>query len=208
MKTRKVRSAVTGLGLAFFSFYQGAIVFSQQAPLAHASATSSVPAHDNSGYTVEQNVMVTMKDGTRIATDIYRPAKGSLLLPAQFWVSSSAPDTDFVAKLSDAYPDGYSMILAVGQIRNGVDHLSSIKPATIYQVSVDLGPTSNLFVPGHRIRLDISSTDFPRLEPNPNSGVRPGQWSNAIKARNTIYYGGSYPSSLILPVKSSSPQPQ
>jgi putative CocE/NonD family hydrolase len=131
---------------------------------------------------------------------------------ARFWVSSTAPDTDFVAKLSDVYPDGYSMILAVGQIRasyrNGVDHLSSIKPATIYQVSVDLGPTSNLFVPGHRIRLDISSTDFPRLEPNPNSGAFPGQWSHAKKARNTIYYGGPYPSSLILPVKASSDQPQ
>lgn len=140
------------------------------------------------------------------ATDVTGDVK------ARFWVSSTAPDTDFVAKLSDVYPDGYSMILAEGQIRasyrNGLDQVSLIKPGTVYQVTVDLGSTSNLFGAGHRIRLDISSTDFPRLESNPDTGAPPGQWTTPIKTRNTIYYGGRHPSSLILPVRSSAPRRQ
>ncbi len=123
---------------------------------------------------------------------------------AQLWISSTAPDTDFVAKLSDVYPDGYSMIIAEGQIRaryrNGMNNLTLMAPETVYRLALDLGPTSNLFEPGHRIRLDISSTDFPRLEPNPNTAAPPEQWTNTVKARNTVYYGGSHTSSLILPL--------
>ncbi len=124
---------------------------------------------------------------------------------ARIWISSTAPDTDIVAKLSDVYPDGYSMIVAEGQIRaryrNGLEHLATLMtPGTAYELSVDLGSTSNLFGVGHRIRLDISSTDFPRLEPNPNTGASPGQWTTTVKARNTVYYGGRHPSSLILPL--------
>jgi hypothetical protein len=118
--------------------------------------------------------------------------------------SSTAPDTDFIAKLVDVYPNGYSMIVAEGQLRvsyrNGPDQLSLVTPGDIYALNFSLGPTSNLFVPGHRIRLDISSTDFPRLEPNPNTAAAPGEWSTTAIARNAIYSGGPYSSYLVLPV--------
>lgn len=123
---------------------------------------------------------------------------------AQLWISSTAPDTDFVAKLSDVYPDGYSMIIAEGQLRaryrKGINNLSLMTPGDIYSLALDLGPTSNLFERGHRIRLDISSTDFPRLEPNPNTSAPPEQWTNTIKAHNTLYFGGRHSSFLMLPV--------
>ena len=118
--------------------------------------------------------------------------------------SSTAPDTDFIAKLVDVYPNGYSMIVAEGQLRvsyrNGPDQLSLVTPGDIYALNFSLGPTSNLFAPGHRIRLDISSTDFPRLEPNPNTAAAPGEWSTTAIARNAIYSGGPYSSYLVLPV--------
>ena len=139
------------------------------------------------------------------------PLKGSIAITgdvkAQLWISSTAPDTDFVAKLSDVYPNGYSMILAEGQIRaryrNGQDKPSLLKPGNAYHLTLDMGPISNLFVAGHRIRLDINSTDFPRLEPNSNTDAPPGQWAHTVKARNTIYYGGQHTSSVILPVQNS-----
>jgi len=131
-------------------------------------------------------------------------------ITAELWISSTAPDTDFVAKLSDVYPNGYSMIIAEGQIRaryrNGMDKPALMTPGTVYRLNLHLGPISNLFVTGHRIRLDISSTDFPRLEPNSNTGAPPGQWTRAVKARNAVYYGGQHTSSLILPVLSGSPR--
>ena len=125
-------------------------------------------------------------------------------LQAQLWISSTAPDTDFIAKVSDVYPDGYSMIIAEGQIRaryrNGMGKVALMTPGTVYRLQVHLGPISNLFAAGHRIRLDISSTDFPRLEPNSNTGAAPGRWTSVVKASNTVYYGGRHASFLTLPL--------
>lgn len=126
---------------------------------------------------------------------------------AQLWVSSTAPDTDFVARLVDVYPNGYSMIVAEGEMRmrfrNGTDRAAPVTPGKIYPLTITMAPTSNLFATGHRIRVDISSTDFPRLEPNPNTGAPLGQWTTTMKARNTIYYGGTHPSHLTLPMLSA-----
>jgi uncharacterized protein len=123
---------------------------------------------------------------------------------AHLWISSSAPDTDFIAKLIDVYPNGYAMIVAEGELRvgyrNGLNELALMAPGTIYPLTITMGPTSNQFAAGHRIRLDISSTDFPRLEPNPNTVAPPGQWTTTTKARNSVYYGGQHPSHLILPL--------
>ncbi|MEO6966065.1 MAG: CocE/NonD family hydrolase [Acidobacteriaceae bacterium] len=128
---------------------------------------------------------------------------------AELWISSTAPNTDFIAKLTDVYPNGYSMILAEGEIRaryrNGTDKPALLKPGTVNQLHLHLGPIANLFVAGHRIRLDISSTDFPRLEPNSNTCAPAGQWTVTVKARNTVYYGGQHTSSLMLPVLSDNP---
>jgi uncharacterized protein len=124
---------------------------------------------------------------------------------ATLWVSSDAPDTDFTAKLIDVYPDGYALILADGQIRaryrNSFEKPEMMKPGTPYEVAINLGSTSNLFGTGHRIRLDISSSNFPKFEPNPNTGEPPGARTHEALARNTVYHDAKRPSCVELPLE-------
>jgi len=121
---------------------------------------------------------------------------------ARLSISSDAPDTDFTAKLIDVYPDGYALILADGIIRtryrNGQTKSELMKSGKTYEVPIDLGSTSNLFAAGHRIRIDISSSNFPHREPNPNTGEPADRWTRRVKARNTVHLGASY---VELPVR-------
>lgn len=126
------------------------------------------------------------------------------------WISSSAVDTDFTAKLIDVYPSnvdypaGYHMYLADSIIRCRYrDSYASprlMEPGQIYRVRIELPPTSNLFQAGHRIRLDISSSNFPRYDLNPNTGEPMGRHTRAVPARNTVYLDADHPSCCILPV--------
>ncbi len=104
------------------------------------------------------------------------------------WISSSAKDADFIAKLVDVYPDGFAMNLAEGRIRatarNGDKSSDPLTPGAVYSLTIDMGSTSNLFAPNHRIRLMITSSSFPQLEPNPNGGTE------------SIYHDRKHPSSL------------
>ena len=122
---------------------------------------------------------------------------------AVLWVCSDAPDTDFTAKLVDVYPDGYALILADGQIRaryrNGFDKVALLKPGETYRLVIELGSTCNLFARGHRIRLDVSSSNYPKFEPNPNTGEAINSWTRRVKARNTIRHGGARASFVELP---------
>jgi hypothetical protein len=113
---------------------------------------------------------------------------------ARLWVSSDAPGTDFTAKLVDVYPDGYAMILTDGQVRR------RYRPGTVEEIVIDLGSTSNLFAAGHRIRVDLSSSNYPRIEPNPNTGEHAANWTARRKASNSIYHDARRPSHLELPV--------
>jgi putative CocE/NonD family hydrolase len=109
------------------------------------------------------------------------------------WVSSDAPSADFTAKLIDVYPDGYAAPLLDGATR--VPH---IKPGEPQQVVIELGTTSEFFAAGHRIRLDVSSSSFPKLEPNPNP------------AHDVVYHGGRHGSYLEISTNSqpiSAPAP-
>jgi uncharacterized protein len=101
---------------------------------------------------------------------------------ARLWVSSGAQSADFTAKLMDVYPDGYALILGDGQLR------VPTTPGRPQAITIDLGSTSNRFAAGHRIRLDISSSNFPKIEPNPNP------------ARNAVYHDARKPSYIELPV--------
>jgi uncharacterized protein len=124
---------------------------------------------------------------------------------ATLWVSSDAVDTDFTAKLVDVYPDETALHIADGQIRaryrNQHAKPELLVPGKVYQVRINLGSVSNLFVKGHRIRLDISSSNFPKFEPNSNTGEAPGKWTKRVKAKNTVFIGGSRASYLELPVR-------
>ena len=128
----------------------------------------------------------------------------------RLWISSSAVDTDFTAKLLDAYPqsedwpDGFHLPLADSIIRTrfrgGFDKERLMKPGEVYQVEIELPPISNLFAPGHRIRLDISSSNFPRFDVNPNTGEPLGKHTRFEKAQNTVHFGGDRLSHVLLPV--------
>ena len=128
----------------------------------------------------------------------------------KLWVSSSEVDTDFTAKLidvhppSDDYPDGYAMNLCDSvqrmRYRNGYETAEMMRPGEVYEVTVELPPTSNLFVAGHRVRVDVSSSNFPRFEPNPNTGEPMGRHTRTIEATNTVYVDSSRPSHVVLPI--------
>jgi uncharacterized protein len=126
------------------------------------------------------------------------------------WIASSAVDTDFTAKLVDVYPpnedypDGYDMLLNDSIIRTryreGFDHEVMMEPGTSYRVELELPPTSNLFAAGHRIRIDVSSSNFPRLERNPNTGEPIGAHTRMITAEQTVFSDADHPSQVVLPV--------
>ncbi|HZO82553.1 MAG TPA: CocE/NonD family hydrolase [Candidatus Binataceae bacterium] len=128
----------------------------------------------------------------------------------KLWVSSSARDTDFTAKLIDLYPpsadypDGYALNLTDSIIRmrfrNSWTDPQPMTPGEIYEVSIPFYPISNLFARGHRIRLDISSSNFPRFDVNPNTGGALGEPGAMVVADNTVHHAAAHPSHIVLPV--------
>ena len=122
----------------------------------------------------------------------------------KLWASSSAPDTDFTAKLIDVHSDGLAVNLSYGimqaRYRDGFQSSSLIEPGKPYECVVRLNPTGILFRPGHMIRLDVSSSDFPNFDRNHNTGA--DFWSDAELrvARQTVFHDAERPSRLILPV--------
>ena len=123
---------------------------------------------------------------------------------AKIYASSSAPDTDFTAMLTDVDPSGYSRYLADGIVRaryrNSTSKAEPIEPGKIYAYDIDLWATSNLFKAGHRIRLAISSSNFPRFNRNLNTGQDTLGATRLVKASQKIYHDAERPSALVLPV--------
>ena len=118
--------------------------------------------------------------------------------------ASSARDTDFTAKLVDVHPDGKAYNLCDGIIRaryrNGVDSPALLEPGKTGRFEIDLWVTSNLFQRGHRIRLEVSSSNFPRFDRNPNSEKPFGTDAEMLSAKQTILHDAEHPSHLMLPV--------
>ena len=119
-------------------------------------------------------------------------------------VSSSAVDTDFTAKLVDVYPDGKAYNVQEGilraRYREGFARKVWMKPGEIYQLRVDMQATSNFFGPGHRIRVEISSSNFPRFDRNLNTGGNNYDEVEWKVAHNTLYHSNAHPSYVLLPV--------
>lgn len=121
-------------------------------------------------------------------------------------VLSSARDTDFTGKLVDVHPDGRAIYLTDGILRARYRHSLAdpelLQPEQVYELTLDLAVTSNVFLPGHQIRLEISSSNFPRYDRNTNTGGTINQESleDAVIAVNKILHGPEHPSRLILPV--------
>lgn len=122
------------------------------------------------------------------------------------WATSSAPDTDFVARLVDVYPDGYAQNLTDGIIRARYRNFahgeapSLIEQGKAYEYEIDLWATSNLFKKGHHIRVDITSSNFPRWDRNPNTGHDFGTDEQLVVATQTILHDAEHPSYIVLPI--------
>ncbi len=128
----------------------------------------------------------------------------------RLWVSSDAVDTDFTAKLIDVYPPsrdfplGFDMNLTDaivrGRYRGNLTHEKLMRPGEIYEMTVRPFDTANRFKAGHRIRVDISSSNFPRFDVNPNTGEPLGASRRTRVAVNTVYHDAAHPSQLLLPM--------
>ena len=122
----------------------------------------------------------------------------------ELYASTSAIDTDFTALLVDVEPNGYARFLTDGIVRaryrNGTAKPAEVVPGQVYKYTIDLWATGNVFKAGHRIRLYVSSSNFPRFGRNLNLGEPIASSSRWKVAHQTIYHGQDYPSALILPI--------
>jgi putative CocE/NonD family hydrolase len=123
---------------------------------------------------------------------------------ADLFVKSSAVDTDFTAKLVDVAPDGFAQDLTEGilrmRYRTSPEHAALLNPGEIYEISLDLWATSNVFLRGHTLRLEVSSSNFPRFDRNLNTGEEIKFARNFVNATNTILHDAQHPSALVLPL--------
>ncbi len=128
----------------------------------------------------------------------------------KMWISSSAVDTDFTAKLVDVYPagpdwpGGFDLNITDGilraRFRDSLKKEKLMTPGEVYPVTVRLYPTSNVFKKGHRLRVDISSSNFPRFDVNPNTGEPLNNNRRSESAVNTIHHDADHPSAIVLPL--------
>lgn len=125
-------------------------------------------------------------------------------LEVVLYVSSDAKDTDFTAKLVDVYPDGRAFNIQEGilrmRYREDLRNKVLMEEGEVYKIHLDLDATSNHFGEGHRIRLEVSSSHFPRWERNMNTGGNNYDESEGVVARNTVHHSPEYPSHIILPI--------
>jgi len=125
----------------------------------------------------------------------------------ELYASSSAVDTDFTGKLVDVSPDGYARNLTEGilraRYRGSREKPELMNPGQVYKLTISLWSTSNVFLAGHRLRLEVSSSNFPRFDRNLNTGEAQGNSASFMKATNTVYHDRAHPSALVLPVVGS-----
>src|SRR6185312_12807803 len=156
---------------------------------------------------VDQRAVAGREDVLCYTTPVLtEPVEVTGPISVTLFVSSSAVDTDFTAKLVDVFPDGKAINLCDGilraRYRNGLDRQELMEPGTVYEITVDMTATANVFLPGHHIRLDISSSNFPRYDRNTNTGgvIAEESENQMIPAVNRIHHGPDYPSRLVLPI--------
>ena len=133
-------------------------------------------------------------------------------ISAHLWISASARDCDVMVKLVDVYPpsldypDGYALNLTHGvlrlRFRDGFETAHPMRPGEVYGVEIKAFPTANLFAAGHRIRLDVSASNFPHFDVNPGTGVPAGEASDPVVAICAVHFGPDTPSHVVLPIRS------
>lgn len=131
-------------------------------------------------------------------------------ISVELWIRSSAVDTDFTAKLVDVYPPsadfpgGFDLNIGDGiaraRFRDSLREEKLMTPGEVYRMTVRLYPTSNVFKKGHRIRIDIAGSNFPRFDVNPNTGEPLAQHRRSVVATNTVLHDAEHPSHVVLPL--------
>jgi uncharacterized protein len=117
------------------------------------------------------------------------------------WVSTTAPCTDFTAKLVDVFPDGSAWNISEGIVRRRDDQTATASSARgAFEIRIDLWPTSAVLQKGHRLRLEVSSSNYPRFDRNPNTGGIIAIETAPVKATQTVRHNADSPSRLILPI--------
>jgi putative CocE/NonD family hydrolase len=122
------------------------------------------------------------------------------------YVSSSAPDTDFTGKLVDVYPDGRAELVTDGilraRYRESMASPVRLKVGQVYEIEIDLRSTATVFRRHHRVRLEVSSSNFPRFDRNTNTGgiIAAEGAADLVPAVNRVHHCAGYPSRLVLPV--------
>ncbi len=167
-----------------------------------------VPTGAQGGYSrtpSDQRDIEKRKDVLGYSTEPLREAieiTGPIIV--KLWAASSARDTDFTAKLVDVFPDGTARALTDGilraRYRDSKTQPALLTPGQPVEITIDVGATSNLFKAGHRIRVDISSSNFPRFDRNPNTGSVFGEDSKLLRAEQTVLHDTKHPSQIVLPV--------
>ena len=122
----------------------------------------------------------------------------------KLFAATDGRDTDWMVRLVDVHPNGFAMNIAEGilraRFRNGVEKMELLQPNQVYEYEVDMAGTANVFQPGHRIRIDITSSNFPQFDRNPNTGENLGASNRVRTAAQVIHHGGQRASHVILPV--------
>lgn len=159
--------------------------------------TGPLGPYDQTPVEQRSDVLVYTGDPFTIDTEVTGPTTVDL------WAASSAADTDFTAKLTVVKPDGVVINLNNGIVRAAFrDSLAEphpITPGQPYEYRISVWPTSYLFRAGDRVRIEISSSDYPQFAPNPNTGQPFGQTADQISATQTIFHDAAHPSAVILP---------
>ncbi|MCC6231320.1 MAG: CocE/NonD family hydrolase [Verrucomicrobiales bacterium] len=153
---------------------------------------------DQTSVEQRDDVLVYTTEPLTQPVEVTGPVKAIL------FAASSAPDTDFTAKLVDVHPDGRAFNLCDGiqraRWRNSRTQPEPLTPGKVERFEIDLWVTSNLFQPGHRLRVEISSSNFPRFDRNANSGKPHGTDTELLEATQTVRHGGAFASHLLLPI--------
>jgi putative CocE/NonD family hydrolase len=157
-----------------------------------------VGPYDQTAVELRSDVLVYTSDALQEALEVTGP------IVLHLFASTNRTDTDFTGKLIDLYPNGYAQILLEGVIRGRYwktfREQNLLTPNNVYEFYVDLWSTSNLFQKGHRIRIEVSSSNFPKYNTNPNTGHKFGDDSESVIANQTIYHDKAHSSYILLPI--------
>jgi uncharacterized protein len=167
-------------------------------PLCCGALPTGIGPQDQRPAEARSDVLVYTSEPFAKDTEVTGPVSLDL------YVSSSAVDTDFTGMLVDVWPNGFAQNLTSGilrlRYRKSQEKPELAKPGETYHITLDLWATSNVFLAGHKLRLEVSSSNFPRFDRNLNTGEDLANASRMVKATNRIYHDSAHPSALIVPL--------